>query len=146
VDGDQARRRAKKIPALRAFELPFVYLEAGERKEALVKVRMCGRCEGKLTWKPGQSSAKRDESVEEDRASEDEFKNVDRDETKRERRGEGGSRYGDDHRRRSCEREYHRDEKRNRHRSRSRSMSPKVEPRSRSRSRSPRRTRDRNLI
>ncbi|KAL7423576.1 hypothetical protein Q5752_001156 [Cryptotrichosporon argae] len=33
---------------LRSYELPFVYAEAGERKEALVKVRLCRRCERKL--------------------------------------------------------------------------------------------------
>lgn len=29
-----------------------MYEEAGERKEALVKVKLCGRCEGKLRYKP----------------------------------------------------------------------------------------------
>ncbi|KLT45654.1 hypothetical protein CC85DRAFT_234058, partial [Cutaneotrichosporon oleaginosum] len=37
---------------LKAFELPFVYVEDGERKEALVKVRLCTKCAKKLTWKP----------------------------------------------------------------------------------------------
>ncbi|RYF61858.1 MAG: hypothetical protein EOO27_00210 [Comamonadaceae bacterium] len=45
--GRNRRPKTRGIPALRAFELPFVYNEAGERKEALVKVRLCGRCEGK---------------------------------------------------------------------------------------------------
>lgn len=39
---------------MRSFELPFVYQEAGVRKEALVKVRVCPKCEGKLRWKPGR--------------------------------------------------------------------------------------------
>ncbi|ORX34150.1 folate-sensitive fragile site protein Fra10Ac1-domain-containing protein [Kockovaella imperatae] len=52
---DRARRKKKrKMPALRSFELPFVYEEAGQRKEALVKVRLCPRCQAKLTWKPGK--------------------------------------------------------------------------------------------
>ena len=42
------------MPSLRSFELPFVYEEAGERKEALVKVRLCPKCEAKLLWKPGR--------------------------------------------------------------------------------------------
>lgn len=46
------RRKIKPPPTLRAFELPFAYEEAGQRKEALVKVKLCGRCEGKLKWKP----------------------------------------------------------------------------------------------
>jgi protein FRA10AC1 len=39
-------------PMLRAFELPFVYEEGTERATALVKVRLCERCQNKLTWKP----------------------------------------------------------------------------------------------
>ena len=51
--GDRsAKRRKKKELQLRSYELPFGYEEAGERKEALVKVRLCKRCERKLTWKP----------------------------------------------------------------------------------------------
>nr|XP_031859399.1 uncharacterized protein CI109_005241 [Kwoniella shandongensis]KAA5526471.1 hypothetical protein CI109_005241 [Kwoniella shandongensis] len=42
----------KEMPALKSFELPFVYAEAGERKEALVKVRLCPKCVAKLVWKP----------------------------------------------------------------------------------------------
>lgn len=41
------------MPSLRAFELPFVYEEAGERREASVKVKICRRCTAKLVWKPG---------------------------------------------------------------------------------------------
>ncbi|ODN84066.1 hypothetical protein L202_00088 [Cryptococcus amylolentus CBS 6039] len=52
--GGQKRRRDKKMPRLSAFELPFVYAEAGERKEALVKVRLCPKCTGKLLWKPDE--------------------------------------------------------------------------------------------
>jgi len=69
----------KRIPKLRAFELPFVYVEMGERREALVKVRLCSRCEGKLTWKPDRerdsvkqeemSDEDQDESGEEERAA-----------------------------------------------------------------------------
>jgi protein FRA10AC1 len=61
--GRSKRPKTRNIPALRAFELPFVYNEAGERKEALVKVRLCGRCEGNLTWRPGR----KEESSEEDK-------------------------------------------------------------------------------
>lgn len=52
--GSKRRRKSKPPPQLRAFELPFAYEEAGERKEAMVKVRLCPRCQGKLTWKPGK--------------------------------------------------------------------------------------------
>lgn len=146
-DKERERKRAKKIPALRAFELPFVYLEAGDRKEALVKVRLCGRCEGKLTWKPDRdrpTKGVRGEGVDGDEDSEDGAE------------GESGGRFGGegrgqrqhghgDHDRSSRNRLDHKDDRRQ-HRSRSRSKSPKVEPRPQSRSRSPRRNRDRNLI
>jgi protein FRA10AC1 len=108
----------KRIPKLRAFELPFVYMEMGERREALVKVRLCVRCEGKLTWKPERerSNVKEEEvsDVDEDEGSEEE-----RAVRKENRRDEGDTR-----------------------RSRHRSRSPRRK--SRSRSRSPRR--DRHLI
>ncbi|RXK42048.1 hypothetical protein M231_00770 [Tremella mesenterica] len=48
------KRRKRELPRLKTFELPFVYEEAGERKEALVKVRLCPKCETKLVWKPGK--------------------------------------------------------------------------------------------
>ncbi|EIW72699.1 hypothetical protein TREMEDRAFT_26773 [Tremella mesenterica DSM 1558] len=46
--------KRRELPRLKTFELPFVYEEAGERKEALVKVRLCPKCETKLVWKPGK--------------------------------------------------------------------------------------------
>ncbi|WVW80445.1 hypothetical protein I302_102427 [Kwoniella bestiolae CBS 10118] len=51
--GDEGEEEGdvREIPPLRSYELPFVYLESGERKEALVKVRLCGRCERKLKWR-----------------------------------------------------------------------------------------------
>ena len=109
----------KRIPKLRAFELPFVYVEMGERREALVKVRLCARCEGKLTWKPDRerSQVEQEELPDEDESSEEEIA------VKRE-----SIRYGRDKE----------DTRRDRHRSRS------PRRKSRSRSRSPRR--DRHLI
>ena len=96
---------------MRAFELPFVYVEMGERREALVKVRLCVRCEGKLTWKPDRERlhVKQEEVSDEDESSEEE-----RVVRKENRRDEG-------------------DTRRSRHRSGS--------PRRKSRSRSPRRDR-----
>jgi protein FRA10AC1 len=87
-----------------------------ERREALVKVRLCARCEGKLTWKPDRErfNVKEEEVSDVDESSEEEM--VVR---KENRRDEGDTR-----------------------RSRHRSRSPRRK--SRSRSRSPRR--DRHLI
>lgn len=53
------KEKRKEMPKLRAFELPFVYEEAGERKEALVKVKLCPKCQAKLTWKPGPDEGSR---------------------------------------------------------------------------------------
>jgi protein FRA10AC1 len=50
-----------RIPHLRAFELPFAYEEAGEKKSALVKVRVCERCVRKLTYKPGEEEGRKEE-------------------------------------------------------------------------------------
>lgn len=54
------------MPRLKAFELPFGYEEAGVRREALVKIRLCGRCSAKLVWKPGdeRNGAGEDEDEE----------------------------------------------------------------------------------
>ncbi|WRT65973.1 uncharacterized protein IL334_002924 [Kwoniella shivajii] len=49
-----------QMPEMRSFELPFVYAEGGERKEALVKVRLCGKCQGKLMWKPSKKENDKD--------------------------------------------------------------------------------------
>ncbi|KIR67472.1 protein FRA10AC1 [Cryptococcus bacillisporus CA1873] len=62
-DEKERMRKGKKpkiMPELKTFELPFVYMEAGERKEALVKVRVCPRCTAKLLWKPGQGDMEED--------------------------------------------------------------------------------------
>jgi protein FRA10AC1 len=66
------RRKDKVMPQLRAFELPFVYEEAGERKEALVKVKLCPRCQAKLTWKPGKEEV-REEEEDDDQDEEEEY-------------------------------------------------------------------------
>jgi protein FRA10AC1 len=39
------------MPPLNTVELPFAYEEHGERKSALVKVVLCGKCLKKLMWK-----------------------------------------------------------------------------------------------
>lgn len=54
------KKKPKIMPELKTFELPFVYMEAGERKEALVKVRVCPICTAKLLWKPGQDDMEKD--------------------------------------------------------------------------------------
>jgi protein FRA10AC1 len=61
--GRRDRERRKKLQ-LRSFELPFAYEEAGERKEALVKVRLCKRCERKLVWKSGKEEVEDDSDGE----------------------------------------------------------------------------------
>jgi len=67
MEGERRQsKRVKRIPKLRSFELPFVYLEMGERREALVKVRLCGRCEGKLTWKPDKERRVKEEMFDEE--------------------------------------------------------------------------------
>ena len=62
---------ADEPPKLRSFELPFVYEEEGKRKEALVKVRLCRRCEGKLRWKPRDERGATEDEVGTARGKED---------------------------------------------------------------------------
>jgi len=109
----EKRHKRSRMPALRAFELPFVYEEAGERKEALVKVKLCSRCQAKLTWKPGKeeptSADESDDGVEKqerDVRRRVEGNDKDRDGFRRHRRGPGddtdggSSEEGEDRRRR----------------------------------------------
>ena len=63
------------MPPLQAFELPFAYVEADEKKQALVKVKVCEKCARKITYKPSgdrgtsQSHADREGAVSEKRAN-----------------------------------------------------------------------------
>ncbi|KAJ9108796.1 hypothetical protein QFC21_000116 [Naganishia friedmannii] len=43
------------MPRLQAFELPFTYHEAGQQKQALVKVKVCERCARKVTYKAAEN-------------------------------------------------------------------------------------------
>jgi protein FRA10AC1 len=47
--------RGIDMPRLQAFELPFAYIEAGEKKQALVKVKVCDKCARKITYKPSEA-------------------------------------------------------------------------------------------
>lgn len=137
VDFDDSRshkrsRTVKQIPALRAFELPFVYQEAGERKEALVKVKLCRKCEGKLTWKPGK------EIRSDAEGSEDEVR------TRRDGDGSSRGRDGREDRRSMSRKEYRSPPDSSRHRKRPSSTSP--DRKERLRSRSPDRRSDRVLV
>ncbi|KDR78958.1 hypothetical protein GALMADRAFT_244647 [Galerina marginata CBS 339.88] len=49
-------------PVLTTLELPFAYLEHGERKSALVKVVLCGKCVKKLMWKHSKEKGKEKEN------------------------------------------------------------------------------------
>lgn len=89
-DSERRRPRARQPPPLRAFELPFVYQEAGERKEALVKVKLCRRCEAKLTWKPGKEEVGNESDEGEDERAADSKRR------RRSREGDGRSEVGRD--------------------------------------------------
>ncbi|KZP00584.1 hypothetical protein CALVIDRAFT_524876 [Calocera viscosa TUFC12733] len=52
--------RAPRMPCLRAYELPFAYLEEGELKNALVKAVLCERCRGRLVWKREREGERRE--------------------------------------------------------------------------------------
>ncbi|KAI5454651.1 hypothetical protein NCC49_003542 [Naganishia albida] len=49
--------RGIDMPSLQAFELPFAYVEAGEKKQALVKVKVCDKCARKITYRPSESES-----------------------------------------------------------------------------------------
>jgi protein FRA10AC1 len=57
-----------RMPRLQAFELPFAYIEAGQKKQALVKVKVCERCARKVTYKGSETEgqAKRERAEEEE--------------------------------------------------------------------------------
>ncbi|WWC88168.1 uncharacterized protein L201_003073 [Kwoniella dendrophila CBS 6074] len=66
--GKEEEEEESIIPELKSFELPFVYLENNQRKQALVKVRLCPKCQAKLTWKPKDE---KEQSVKDDKRSRD---------------------------------------------------------------------------
>ncbi|WWC96659.1 hypothetical protein V866_003531 [Kwoniella sp. B9012] len=85
-DGDDMAENIDEIPPLRSYELPFVYMEDNQRKEALVKVRLCGRCERKLKWKSEDERSKDDRKKDKGKEK-DQIKNRDRRRDHREEKG-----------------------------------------------------------
>ncbi|WVO13065.1 hypothetical protein L204_100675 [Cryptococcus depauperatus] len=84
---------AQKMPSLQSFELPFVYMEAGERKEALVKVKLCRKCTGKLLWKPDENSRSHSRHRDETKAERNKSRHKDKKHrSRRERRDSRQSR------------------------------------------------------
>jgi protein FRA10AC1 len=62
----QMEERGIAMPPLQAFELPFAYVEAGEKKQALVKVKVCEKCARKITYKPSdEAESSRDRETSE---------------------------------------------------------------------------------
>ncbi|WOO85731.1 Protein FRA10AC1 [Vanrija pseudolonga] len=83
-----SRSPPRSTTPLRTFELPFVYQEDGERKETMVKVRLCRRCEAKLKWRPDDrdsASPTRREAKTEKRSAEHSSANAGRGDSKRRR-------------------------------------------------------------
>ena len=94
------KRKPKVMPELRSFELPFVYEEEGKRKEALVKVRLCPKCQAKLVWKPGKddvssSEEDGDDQRRRDRSHKDRARDRSRSPAKRYKEGSRGGRRRD---------------------------------------------------
>lgn len=58
--GESTRRRELD---LQAFELPFSYMEQGQQKSALVKVRVCSRCAKKLLYRSRQENRPEQETT-----------------------------------------------------------------------------------
>ncbi|KAG9015938.1 hypothetical protein FRB90_004114 [Tulasnella sp. 427] len=59
----EAVEDSSKPPTLLTLEVPFGYVEHGEAKSALVKLVLCSKCKGKLTWKRDQEKAAAAEAV-----------------------------------------------------------------------------------
>lgn len=58
---------AMRVPKMKAFELPFAYEEDGQKQTALVKVKVCERCERKLVYRPGKEKEENGETQDEER-------------------------------------------------------------------------------
>lgn len=108
-DPDDAGGGAAREEGLRGFELVFEYVERGEEKSALVKVRVCDECTTKLQHIQGSGRQKERRRKERDR---------DRDRS----RHREGSQSREERKRRKDE---SRDRDRRKHRERRRSRSPK---------------------
>ena len=118
--------------SLQSFELLFAYVEQGEQKQALVKLRVCSKCEEKLHYREhkDQRRQRRHERRRHDRSARDEPQDR-----------EGSARSTDKAHRHSGERRHGKRKRHCRHgRSRSRSCS---RSRSRSRDHEPKRDHER---
>ncbi|KAJ3504156.1 hypothetical protein NLJ89_g8089 [Agrocybe chaxingu] len=102
-------RNVQPKPVLTTLELPFVYVEHGETKSALVKVVLCGKCLKKLMWK-----RQKEKGIEADGIPEHEV------ETRMSKvegqEGSGSRTHGRDEKDREDKRERHRRRKRSRDR------------------------------
>ncbi|GMH43896.1 hypothetical protein BSKO_11830 [Bryopsis sp. KO-2023] len=47
----------KEYHELSSYEVNFVYMEGGDRKQTLVKARLCGECAGKMNYKRERATA-----------------------------------------------------------------------------------------
>ncbi|KAI9269185.1 folate-sensitive fragile site protein Fra10Ac1-domain-containing protein [Phascolomyces articulosus] len=89
-----ASTRCDETKRLESWEVNFGYIEHGEKKNELVKVRLCPECSYKLNYKTQKRQAKKDEAKRKRRASV--FDDNDVDESSNER-----------HRQRRRRRKYH---------------------------------------
>lgn len=123
-DPDDAAKKGGREEGLRGFELMFEYVEKGEKKSALVKVRVCDECTTKLRHIQG-SDEKRERhkrsSKDGDRSRRSHHRS-----RSRARDRNGGNKRNDDHEgTRSHDRTRSRSGRR--HKDRRRSRSPKKE-------------------
>lgn len=90
-----ANKRCDKEEGLVSYELPFAYTERGDRKSALVKVRVCVRCAERLFYKKLCEHRKRTSSRKR-RSSDSAARSLKRTKKEREPTPCGSSSYGND--------------------------------------------------
>ncbi|CAG8447992.1 11233_t:CDS:2 [Acaulospora colombiana] len=59
-----ASTRCSEKNDLKSWEVNFAYIEDGEKKNALVKIRLCPKCSGKLNYKNRHQEVNREQKHE----------------------------------------------------------------------------------
>ncbi|KAJ3038896.1 hypothetical protein HDV00_012818 [Rhizophlyctis rosea] len=78
--------------SLRSWEVNFAYMEAGERKNALVKLRLCPECSVKLNWRKIKEQEEREEKEKRRKRKNEKERRIKRRRGEEEEDGEGEGR------------------------------------------------------
>ena len=87
-------KRCEEFNDLQSFEVDFNYREVGEKKQALVKLRVCPECGRRLNYRHQRKKAKRRRAQEKEEEEKDEEERSREEQAAKRQRGSGAARGG----------------------------------------------------